>query len=73
MADHCLTPQGWRVDPPSKGQTVWVTNSAWGSSFLSDAERISSKHHLSIKKPMSNELRKEIGGGMLAGREDSGT
>jgi hypothetical protein len=32
-------------------------------------ERISYKHHLSIKKPMANELRKGIGGGTLAGRE----
>ena len=32
-------------------------------------ERSSYKHHLSIKKPMANELRQEIGGGALAGRE----
>ena len=29
---------------------------------------ISYKHHLSVK-PMANELRQEIGGGTLAGRE----
>jgi hypothetical protein len=28
-----------------------------------------SKHHLSIKTPMANELRQEVGGGTLAGRE----
>lgn len=36
-------------------------------------ERISSKRHLSIKKSMTYELRQEIEGGTLAGREDSGT
>jgi hypothetical protein len=30
---------------------------------------IAYKHHLSIKKPMANELRQEIGGGTLAGRQ----
>jgi len=36
-------------------------------------ERISSKHHLSIKKKsMTYELRQEIKGGTLAGREDFG-
>lgn len=35
-------------------------------------ERISYKHHLSIKKPMANELRQEIEGRTLAGREDCG-
>jgi len=35
-------------------------------------ERISSKHHLSIKKSMTYELRQEIPGGTLADREDSG-
>jgi hypothetical protein len=34
--------------------------------------RIAYKQHLSIKKPMANELRQEIGGGTLAEREDSG-
>lgn len=33
-------------------------------------ERISSNHHqVSIKKPMANEVRQEIGGGILAGGE----
>jgi hypothetical protein len=32
-------------------------------------ERISYKHHLSIKNTMANELRQEISGGTLAGRE----
>jgi hypothetical protein len=35
----------------------------------SSVERISYKHHLSIKVSMSNELRQGIGGGTLAGRE----
>ena len=35
----------------------------------SPVERISYKHHLLIKKLMANELRQEIGGGTLAGRE----
>jgi len=36
-------------------------------------ERISSKHHLSIKKSMTYELRQEMEGGTLVGRADSGT
>lgn len=32
-------------------------------------ERISSKHQVSIKKLMANEVRQEIGGGILAGGE----
>lgn len=31
--------------------------------------RTSYKYHLSIKKPMANELRQEMGGGALVGRE----
>jgi len=31
-----------------------------------------STHHLSIRKPTANKLRQEVGGGTLAGREDSG-
>ena len=32
-------------------------------------EKISYKHHLSIKKMMANELRQERGGGTMSGRE----
>jgi hypothetical protein len=34
-----------------------------------NVERISYKHYLSIKKLLVNELRQEIGGGTLAGKE----
>lgn len=40
-----------------------------GASILWNVERISYKHHLSIKKLTANELRPEIGGGILTGKE----
>lgn len=41
----------------------------FASTVGADVKRISYTHHLSIKTSMANELRQEIGGGRLVGRE----
>ena len=45
-------------------------NQGWLCRIMSPVVvRVCNKHHLSIKKPMANELRQKIVGGTLAGTE----